>query len=80
MPSRSIKMNFPDRQVWEMKETCSLDLAERDGMTLEEVGDAMNLTRERVRQVEERLLVQLRDVGSVEEIDQVFGGDGVFGP
>jgi hypothetical protein len=36
-------------------------VAERDGgVTLEEVGTLMNITRERVRQVEGRALVQLR--------------------
>ena len=56
----SIKINFPDLEVWEMKHTCALDVAERSGITLEEVGDIMNLTRERVRQVEVRGLLKLK--------------------
>jgi hypothetical protein len=48
----SIKMNFPDVEVWNMTETCALDVAERGGVTLEEVGEIMNLTRERIRQLE----------------------------
>jgi len=48
----SIKLNFPDIEVWEMADTCALDVAERGGVTLEEVGEIMNLTRERIRQVE----------------------------
>jgi hypothetical protein len=48
----SIKMNFPDVEVWSMTETCALDVAERGGVTLEEVGEIMNLTRERIRQLE----------------------------
>jgi hypothetical protein len=48
----SIKLNFPDVEVWEMQETCALDVAERGGVTLEEVGEIMNLTRERIRQLE----------------------------
>ena len=48
----SIKMNFPDLEPWELEETCALDIAERGGVTLEEVGAILNLTRERVRQVE----------------------------
>lgn len=56
----SIKLNFPDLEVWEMQETCSLDVADRSGITLEEVGVIMNLTRERVRQVEVRGLLKLK--------------------
>jgi hypothetical protein len=56
----SIKLNFPDLEVWEMKETCALDVADRNGITLEEVGDIMNLTRERIRQVEVRGLLKLK--------------------
>ena len=48
----SIKVNFPDLEVWELRDTCALDVADRDGITLEEVGKLMNLTRERVRQLE----------------------------
>ena len=48
----SIKLNFPDLEPWDLPETCSLDVAERGGITLEEVGEIMNLTRERIRQVE----------------------------
>jgi hypothetical protein len=56
----SIKLNFPDLEVWEMNETCSLDVADKNGITLEEVGEIMNLTRERVRQVEVRGLLKLK--------------------
>ncbi len=48
----SVKYNFPNKEVWELEETCALDVAERGGATLEEIGDIMNLTRERVRQLE----------------------------
>ncbi|AKF06479.1 sigma factor-like helix-turn-helix DNA-binding protein [Sandaracinus amylolyticus] len=55
----SIKVNFTDIEVWEMTETCALDIADRGGITLEEVGEIMNLTRERVRQVETAGLAKL---------------------
>lgn len=57
----SIKLNFPDLEVWEMAETCALDVADRGGTTLEEVGEILNLTRERIRQVEVLGLEKLRD-------------------
>jgi hypothetical protein len=58
--SGAIKLNFPHLEVWEMPETCSLDVADRGGITLEEVGAILNLTRERIRQVEVRGLVKIR--------------------
>jgi hypothetical protein len=56
----AIKLNFPDLEVWEMNETCALDVADRGGATLEEVGAIMNLTRERIRQVEVKGLAKLQ--------------------
>jgi len=56
----SIKINFPDLEPWELKHTCALDVAEKGGITLEEVGEIMNLTRERIRQVEVRGLLKLK--------------------
>jgi len=56
----SIKLNFPHLEPWEMRESCALDVAERAGITLEEVGAIVNLTRERVRQVEVRATTKLR--------------------
>jgi hypothetical protein len=55
----AIKLNFPDLEVWDMQETCALDVADRGGTTLEEVGAIMNLTRERIRQVEVKALAKL---------------------
>jgi DNA-directed RNA polymerase sigma subunit (sigma70/sigma32) len=47
-----------------MAETCSLDVADRGGITLEDVGAILNLTRERIRQVEVRGLVKIRTKNS----------------
>jgi len=55
----AIKLNFPDLEVWDMGESCALDVADRGGTTLEDVGAIMNLTRERIRQVEVKALAKL---------------------
>lgn len=55
----AIKLNFPDIEVWDLGESCALDVADRGGTTLEDVGAIMNLTRERIRQVEVKALAKL---------------------
>jgi hypothetical protein len=48
----SIKINFPDLEPDEIQETCALDVADGDGRSLETIGELLNLTRERIRQIE----------------------------
>lgn len=55
-----LRLPFPDLEPWQLKETCSLDIADRGGATLEQVGATLNLTRERVRQIEAARLFKLR--------------------
>lgn len=57
----SLVFNFPHLEPEQMpaNRSCSLDLAEHGGMTLDQVGAAMALTRERARQVEVKALVEL---------------------
>ena len=75
----SIKLNFPAVDVWDMKETCALDIADRGGITLEEVGDILNLTRERIRQVEVQGLTKLRHTDLGADLDGELPGDDVEG-
>lgn len=57
----SIKLNFPDIDPDQMTTpSCSLDVADKRGETLEEVGRNMNMTRERVRQIEVKSLTKMR--------------------
>ena len=56
----SIKINFPDLEPWEMRNSCALDVADAGALTLEEIGLITNLTRERIRQVEVRGLLKLK--------------------
>lgn len=57
----ALKLNFPNLEVWEMPWSCSLDEAaasQGDGLTLEQVAARMNLTRERIRQLEARVFTR----------------------
>ncbi len=69
----AIKLNFPDLEVWEMTETCALDVADRGGTTLEEVGAIMNLTRERIRQVEVKGLAKLQALKDMSALRDYVG-------
>ena len=47
-----IRIATDDPTTMDPAESCSLDLAERGGMTLQQVGDALGVTRERARQIQ----------------------------
>jgi hypothetical protein len=68
----SIKLNFPELDFSEMKETCALDVADRGGATLEEIGEILNLTRERIRQLEARGLEKIRELGFADAFPGFF--------
>src|SRR5262249_14425373 len=72
-PKGSIKLNFPDLEPWELRESCCLDVASRDGATLEDVGGFMNLTRERVRQIEGRALAKVAVLLEGTELREAYG-------
>lgn len=57
----SIKLNFPDLEVWEMNRSCALDVADKGPLGAEELGEVMNLTRERIRQLQETGLAVLSE-------------------
>jgi hypothetical protein len=55
----AIRICYPDLEPWELEHTCSLDVADSGGKTLEVVGSILNLTRERSRQIETKALFGL---------------------
>ena len=63
--SAAVKLNFPDLEPWEVDpaHSCSLDVADLGGATLEDVARAMNLTRERVRQIETSAIAHAGEAG-----------------
>lgn len=60
-----LRFNFPGPdgkgvELEELKETCSLDVADKGRHTHEQVGDLVNMHRERVRQLEGDVLYTIR--------------------
>ena len=68
----SIKLNFPDLEVWEMPDTCSLDVASEGGITLEKAGQILNLTRERIRQMEAAGMEKIRQSGFGQDLEDAL--------
>lgn len=68
----SVKLNFPDLEPHEMSPagSCSLDVADGGGETLEVVGKLLNVVRERVRQIEDRALAKLDHVRELREVSK----------
>ena len=55
----TISIAHPDLEVWEMIDTCALDVADEGEVTLEQVGLIYGLTRERIRQIETTAFTKL---------------------
>lgn len=58
----SIKFNFPHLLPEQMSDSCSLDVAKEGGTTLDEVGNFLNLSRERIRQLEVKIIAKVRSL------------------
>ena len=56
----SLRYNFPGKELWELKYTCALDVAENGECSLERLGEVMNLTGERIRQLANAGLGEVR--------------------
>jgi len=68
-----IKLNFPDLEPDQLPETCALDVAEHGGEPLEVVGELVNVTRERCRQIEVRAFAKVQaatDLVALADVEQ----------
>lgn len=57
----SILHAFPGVELEDMPDTCALDVADRGAHSLDDVGARMNVTHERVRQIEDQVAEKIRD-------------------
>jgi hypothetical protein len=67
----AIKLNYPDLEPDQMGESCCLDIADQGGATLEHVGALVNLTRERIRQIETKAFRRLLNLQRRELLEHV---------
>lgn len=56
----TLKLNFRRRSIDQLAETCALDVADRGAHSLEQLGQLMGITRERVRQIANRALARAK--------------------
>lgn len=59
-PSGSLTTVFPLRALEALPDTCALDVADRGATSLEDIGERLNIVRERVRQLEAIALARVR--------------------
>lgn len=64
-----VQFTRPNKEPWEMdpKQSCVLDVAERGPLVLDNIGEILNLTRERVRQVELDALSKMKKAPALRE-------------
>ena len=77
-PSGSVQLNFPDKEPWEIPQTCALDVADEGGTSLETAGKYLGLTRERARQIEAVAMTKVRRMWT--QLDVCDDDDGESGP
>lgn len=68
----SIAHNVPGKELHDLQDTCALDVAERDGVTLGVVAEKYSISCERVRQIEERALRRLAEALRAEVDDDLL--------
>jgi hypothetical protein len=56
----TIRFNYPDTEIEDLRVSCTLDVVESGEKVLEAVGEIFGITRERIRQIESKALDRLR--------------------
>src|SRR3990167_1866788 len=80
LKSGALFQRFADSALGVGAESCALDVADRGGTTLEEVAQLCGVTRERIRQIEEKALYHIRLNADRLEAPSEPEGLGIPGP
>jgi hypothetical protein len=71
----TLVLNHPGATLEDLPDTCALDVADRGEATLQEAGEALGVTRERVRQIEtvamKRVVASLQGLVHADELSLV---------
>jgi hypothetical protein len=59
----AVQRRFPHLELEELRETCALDVADRGGVTLEEIGQLSNVSMQAASQTAEGALAEIRQGG-----------------
>lgn len=73
----AIKLNFPDVDLDEIPETCSLDVADAGVAQYRQVGALLNMSHERARQIEVEAVERLHRLPVMRELRDAFAGESV---
>lgn len=75
-PMGAIRFHHPDREPWELEETCALDVEERGGVTLEQAGSFAGMSVSGAKRIQRAFLTRLRAVlGDPGRRGQAVGAD-----
>ncbi len=75
-PTGKVRLRFPDREVWELEETCALRAANSEQMSAPEVAAKLNISRAQVHLDEVRAMKKLRAALEREQRRARRAGDG----
>ena len=64
----AMRLNFPDRDPWDMATSCALDMASDGPRTLDTIAAMMGISKERARQIEASALIRVQVKFTPEDI------------
>lgn len=66
-----LSLTFHDSEVWELEETCAIDVANKGPHSLYQIARLMNVTPEAVRVTETKALAAVSEAKSIQDFDDL---------